>query len=567
MNQDIRLLDYVLPGEKGLSAAAGRALADLKDGQTLKLGGGSLHFYADGTARHYYCISNNDKGHKQIVFPLLGKRDIIIDGEGAELIFHGEILPFAVDGCEHVTIRNLKVDYASPMYVQAQIVAAGKDYYELQFDQEQFHYRQRDGKIWISNDEDGWEQELRHCLTVEMDAKTQAPAPYKPEYITETESSTDNGFLSDLFHPMSYRDLGNGRLAVHGDAGFDYQVGNYWVGTFHYNRKNPGIFLHQSRDVTLRDIELYHTLAMGVIAQLCENVTLERVNTVPREGSGRLLSVCADSTHFVNCRGTIRVTGCKFTNMLDDAMNVHGIYHKILPDSGDYRLRLGVGHFQQVGILSYRPGDRIGIIDGISGACKGVYTVASAKMLSEEEILVETTEQLPQFHRQDVVENFSANPKVEVTHCECGNNRPRGFLISTWEKAVVENCTFYNMYEGILICGGVNDWYESGAVRDVTIRNNQFQNSAYAGNMAIHIMPAFGDMRQVKGFTSGIVIENNVFTQGDRRILRAWATQELVFRNNRFVQDPALPHHPQEGDDGVRFIDCEDVQYEAPKED
>jgi hypothetical protein len=395
-----------------------------------------------------------------------------------------------------------------------------------------------------------------------MDAKTLGPSPYKPEYITETEKGVDNGFLSSFFRLVTYHDLGNGRLAVTGDVGYRYQEGNYWVGTFHYNRKNPGIFINESRNISLKNVDLYHTLAMGVIGQLCENITLDNVNTVPREGSGRLLSVCADSTHFVNCRGTIRVVNCKFTNMLDDALNVHGIYQRILPDHAGHQIPLGVGHFQQAGILSYRPGDKVGIIDRVTGVCKAVYTAKNAQMLTEDTFLLETVEEPTTLSENDVIENLSTNPKVEISGCECGKNRPRGFLLSSREQVVVENCTFYNMYEGIFISGGVNDWYESGAAHDVIIRNNQFKNSAYAGRVAIHIMPDFEKMEKVRNFTRGIVIENNVFTQCDRRLLRAYSSQGLVFRNNRFVCNPTLPHYHQEGTEGVTLINCDDTTYE-----
>ena len=554
-----KLQDYARAGEKGLSAAVSRALDDLQSGDTLLLGKGIHHFYAEGTQKKYYCISNNDKGEKKIVFPISHKENITIDGEGAELIFHGEILPFVLDQCKEVCVKNLKMDYAAPMYVQAEIVHAEKNYYELQFDKNEFNYQVKNGKIWICGKDGEWEKEFRHCLTIEMDGHQRCPSPYKPEYITETVTEKDHGFLSRLFRPFAYKDLGNGRLGVSGDAGFTYQSGNYWIGTFHYDRKNPGIFVNESKDIYLENIDIFHALAMGVISQLCENITLDCVNTRPREGSKRFLSVCADSTHFVNCRGKIRVQNCLFTNMLDDALNIHGIYHKIMKKTDDHTILCGVGHFQQVGIMSYRKDDRIHIVDGKTGAEKAVYTVRKSELLDEESIVLETQEVFKGYEEGDVVENLSANPEIEISDCECGNNRPRGFLLSSPKKTLVENCTFYNMYEGIHIGGGSGGWYESGSVSDITIQNNQFRNSAFAGGVAINIQPEFEQMENVKHFCNGIVIKDNLFVQAEKRLLNAYASDQLVFENNRFRCDDTLPSHPADNLEGIKLINCERV--------
>ena len=69
-------------------------------GSILKLGGGQLHFHPRYAFQKEYYISNNDYSRKSIIFPLIGMQDLTIDGEGAELLFHGEVLPFVLDHSE-----------------------------------------------------------------------------------------------------------------------------------------------------------------------------------------------------------------------------------------------------------------------------------------------------------------------------------------------------------------------------------------------------------------------------------------------------------------------------------
>ena len=46
-----------------------------------------------------------------IAFILKDLHDVTIDFGGAELVFHGRIAPFVLDGCKNVTIKNCKINY------------------------------------------------------------------------------------------------------------------------------------------------------------------------------------------------------------------------------------------------------------------------------------------------------------------------------------------------------------------------------------------------------------------------------------------------------------------------
>lgn len=58
------------------------------------------------------------------------------------------------------------------------------------------------------------------------------------------------------------------------------------------------------------------------------------------------------------------------------------------------------------------------------------------------------------------------------------NNRARGTLFSTPLKTVVERNLFdHTSGTAILLCGDCNGWFETGACRNVLIRNNRFINA------------------------------------------------------------------------------------------
>jgi len=106
---------------------------------------------------------------------------------------------------------------------------------------------------------------------------------------------------------------------------------------------------------------------------------------------------------------------------------------------------------------------------------------------------------------------------------------------------VCENNLFDHTHgTAILLCGDCNGWYETGACRDVQIRNNTFVNALTATyqftNAVISIYPEIPNLKeQQKFFHSGIVIENNRFNMFDRPLVYAKSTDGLLFRDNIVV--------------------------------
>lgn len=564
------LSDFLAACENSVSSALNFACKALNDGDTLALGGGRIDIYPDGAFRKYYCISNNDKGEKPIAFPLIGKKNITVDGGGAQLIFHGEIMPFAVDACENVTVKNLSVDYACPMYAQALIVESDEKHTVLQFDGKDFFCKVKNGNLCFYSENDSWEKTVESSLCIEFDPQKRAPMPYAPTYFLYTGKEKEHGFLSCMFRDHSAKQLDENLIEICDCPGVVHTAGNYLVMTY-IGRDYPGVFVNESKNIRISNLRLYNTVSMGIICQLSENISLEKVTADVREGSGRVLSTDADATHFVNCRGKISITDCKFVSMMDDACNIHGIYLKA-PEkqkNSENSFIAFFGHYQQVGINIFRPGDTAKLINTENITDTVALTVEKSVLLSENALLVIAKEPVPAAFcgKNYVVENASTQPEIYISDTESGNNRPRGFLLSSAGKTVVENCVFHNMYCGISIGGEMLDWYESGAVTDVEIINNDFNNSAYAGEYAIQILPRIKNCKTAGGFHGKIRIENNRFTMHEKRLLQAKNINELVFKNNTFVRDASLPSHMEDfiGETHIEYCVKTDIKAAEEK--
>jgi hypothetical protein len=149
------------------------------------------------------------------------------------------------------------------------------------------------------------------------------------------------------------------------------------------------------------------------------------------------------------------------------------------------------------------------------------------------------------------IENLTWTPNVTIANCFAGSCRARGYLISTPGKVLIENNVFETSGSAILIAGDANYWYESGAVTDVTIRNNEFRwpcnSSPYQFcNAIISIYPEIPEPDSTRPFHKNIRIENNSFNPSDYPVLYGLSVDGLTFKNNTITRSYAFgPWHPE----------------------
>ena len=122
----------------GVRSALEQAIASKS--KRLALEPGEYHFWPDFAFEKYLFVSNNDEGLHRIAFPVIDASDLTIDGQGARLIFHGQITPFVLRGCRNVTLCHVEIDWEHAFHGEARIVDAGNGYVDLAISND-FPYR------------------------------------------------------------------------------------------------------------------------------------------------------------------------------------------------------------------------------------------------------------------------------------------------------------------------------------------------------------------------------------------------------------------------------------------
>ncbi len=423
----------------------------------------------------------SNQGHAvRLVFPIVIERtaNLVFDGQGSEFVFHGPMQPITVDRSQNILLRNFSVDWDIPLTAQAQVVATADDHIDIRIDEES-PYAIEDGKIVFRGED--WKSGWWGTIEFEKDSHL-------------IPQGSGDGCLGNNWRDYRAEELQSRVLRLHHSFGRKPAVGNYLV-MRHNAREHAGMFFFHSRDVALEEIDVYHTGGLGLLGQFTRNLRFERVRVVPNPRKNRYLSGHDDGIHLSNCRGAVQIENCTFGGLMDDPINVHGTSVRVIEQAAADRLICRFSHAMSVGQLWGRPGESIGFLRAGNLQTIGKGTIKSWTPLSVTDFEISFEEAAPAgLVVGDALENLTWAPEVRISRCTFNSCRARGVLLSTPGKSIIEESVFRSSGAAILIAGDANQWYESGAVTDVLIRNNIFESSCLSswyqfGEGIISILP------------------------------------------------------------------------------
>lgn len=487
-------------------------------GSTLVLPGGTLHIKPDFCYGNYQKISNNDPSDKRMAFDIVGAEGLTIEGNGTTLMFSGFISPFNIKDSKNISINDLNIDYTRTFHSEGLITDSGKDWVRLRFPKD-YKVNLESGILVFKDD---YRNEYPYGNLLEFDSSKKEVAHYVRDYWVWGPGLQAEA-LPDGEYKVYEKDIKvtKGNILVFGAA----------------SRLNPAFTLDGCDGFNLKNVNIWHCGGMGVIAQRSCDLELDNVKVVPSPGKDRMISITADATHFINCKGYIKMIGCTFMNQKDDATNIHGWYSVARRKISDNQLLL----WSHYGMDFARDGMMMELVKHNTMMTYDTLEVSSVYKYNDDLSVVTFTESLPEcFEEKDVLADISSNPDVTITGCVFGNNRARGLLIGSRGKVVIENNHFHVPGAAILFEGDGNYWYEQSGVRDVTIRNNVFENCLYGskswGKACIAVGSGIPDHKNSR-YHRNITIEGNTFKTFDPRILNLYCVDGVTYRNNTVIMN------------------------------
>ncbi|MCF0056247.1 right-handed parallel beta-helix repeat-containing protein [Dyadobacter sp. CY356] len=514
---------------------------------------GRYDFWPDGAIKAKYFVSNTSAEEedptkiKTIGMLFKKARNLTIDGNGSLFIFHGKMTTIVLDQCEGMKLQNIHVDFERPTMSEMRYVKVDAQGVNMEIHPDAAYSITNRQLIWHG---EGWKTSHFHSVEFDTTLKTLRYSDWKIFNTSRASELRPNLVHFDTPHDFKPKE---GNILTVRDI----------------IRDQVGMLILQSKNIKLEDLGMHYMHGLGIVSQYSENITMQRVTCAPREETKRLIASSADFMHFSGCRGQIRIEDCKFSGAHDDPINIHGTNLRIVEKLGNDRLKLRFMHGQSYGFNAFFAGDTVAFVHSASMLRFEKGIVKTIEKISDREIILTFQSVVPaELEARDCVENMTWTPQVLIKNNYFTRTNTRGILLTTPRKALIENNIFYRTgMSAILIEADAEGWYESGPVRDVTIRNNQFIDCAYQGgpgNAVIGINPSnkIADFKKPVHFN--IHIEKNVFTTFDFPVLYAKSTQGLFFNGNTIIRSNTLA--PQsENKKMFYFNGCSQVEISNTK--
>lgn len=457
---------------------------------TLKVDGGKYYFRTD----------------KAIM--LDGLKNVLIDADGAQFIFENPNY-FHIVNCNCIEIRGLGITWNLDVSRLASLVKIRN----------------------VSKESHSFELEFTELNEVSADIPIMAFTKYDSETLTP---GTRQDFKENYVYqfPGSIKTVektGHNMLKVTHDGSLDnYTDGEVYLLRHHVYGGNA-FNVYNTSNITFSGIKLYAVAGMGwLIENRSEHFQLLGcvIGLDPEHDDNRI-STTADGVHIANTNGKFRISGCDFSFMGDDDVNVHDNIATVTDklDEKTVEIYTNANNFAagDTAIFSSKGFDRLGF---------------SAEVTSVEGKKLTFDKELPDYIVKDcIVSNGSIDSGNYVIS---GNyfheNRARGLLLQS-NNGLCENNRFYKiMANPIKIIMDISSglWLEGTGVNGLVIRNNSFvECNVVEWSAQISISTNIDGKSADSTLFYNITVENNSFDNFYGRLVDASNVSNLKICSNR----------------------------------
>ncbi len=491
---------------------------------TLLLPSGRIDLWPEGAVKRELYISNSTEDDtlskvKNIAFFIEDFENLTIEGNNTLVVFHGKMISFAILNSKNIKIQNISFDYERPTMSELTISSVSDNSVETVIHPDS-KYSIDNGKFCFYGE--GWKANSHHTIVFEPDHNMMKYSSFQT-FLNANATETS---------PLHVKFEGDFRNT-------NFRKGDILTVRDPY-RDNCGGFISRSKDIALTNVKMHYMHGLGIVSQFSENISLFKVIAAPRENSGRIISCFADCFHFSGCKGKVLIDSCFTSGSHDDPVNVHGTHLKITSIDADQKMIVRFMHHQTYGFEAFFAGDSIAFINPQTLQPVAFAVLKNAELVNKREMLLEINGAMPANILTGLcIENLTWTPEVTIRNSHFERTNTRGLLLTTRRKILIENNTFFRTgMHAILIANDATSWFESGAVQDVTIRNNTFTECGYnssPGNFVIAIAPENHELLPGYFVHRNIRIENNTFNIYDFPVLTARSVDNLSFTGNKVV--------------------------------
>ena len=503
------------------------ALSQMRDGGNITFEKGEYHFFEQGAVCEKFAPSNNATGVKKIAFPIIGINNITIDGGGSTFVFHGAVSPFIASKSCNITIKNAVLTTHLPPYVLMKITESNDDGFSADYIDCGIPFETHNGALIFKTDRGD-------ISTADKNLSLHATNRLAIQYLFTEKCPASRENLATTYIDCNAKKHGNSiefRYSEDKNASRSvYSVGETVSINLEENRYRDVFFLEDSEDIKLSGISIIRGGGMGVIAQLCRNIEIEKITVKPT--NGELITTTADIIHLINCSGKVSIHHCEFESSLDDACNIHGTYTYV-SGSGQNYIDVRYGHPQQDFLDLYKKGDTLTVINNDTLEQVANISVSSCEFTDDTGLAMRiyTESALPQeIGKNFLVESAQRMPDIHIYSNQSANIP--NWRLSGAGNIVVEDNIYTDCFCPVYSYDLAKYWFESGRIKNLTVRNNIFRKARFDKGFIVTGVSGF-DGPNTPEIHENITVENNTFEDFCGEPASIFGFKNIIYRNNK----------------------------------
>jgi len=461
----------------------------------------------------FYTMSNHGFNNlKRIGFLLEEMENFTIDGGGSKFIFHEGMMGFTVENCTNITLKNFTVDADDILLMETKVTKKLENGFEADVLNDQ-KYMYEGNKIRFQDHI----YDLPVCLIM----------------VRGREGSMDFlPYSRDYYEPyLIYTPIGERSIRVEGKD-FTLEEGDIVTIGAHC-RHSSNIYLKDSINTRVENVVLNRSRSMGIIAEKCTDIFIDSLKVTPPEGA--MVSLKADATHFVHCKGMITIQNSLFEGQMDDALNIHGVFTRIVAKDPE-SITVYYVHPESIGLGIYDKGSRFRTVERKTCIPVHEYTIKDVEVLNSRLTRIFVEGGTDDIEVGMNIEDITWTAGLIFRNNTVRYNRARGMLIAAYGDVLIENNYYHTAGCPILFQSDGEGWCESGGTNHVVIRNNTFEGCKFAhdtwGGAVIELCPR-SEYDGVHNYHGYLEIEKNRFIDSCEVQLRVDNVAELVVHDNR----------------------------------
>lgn len=520
----------ISPEQNNITPKVIQALEQLKSagGGELLFEKGEYHFYKEGAWECFVAVTNNFSCDRKIIFPIIERDNITINGNGSVFVFHDITTPFYVYKSRNTVIKNIIFDRAYSPVVNMQVKEKSDTGFMLQIDKTKSPYRVENGNLifereWgdLSTADKKLSLHLKseHCVQYlfagdSIDSTQNLPASFMLTDASKVEDGVYLTYREDTQSKCIYREGAELYCLADGSS-----------------RESDVILLSDSDNVKIDNVTIRRGLSMGIIAQLCSNIEVDGFKT-DRNYYNENTTLTADCMHFVNCSGILDIHDCDVEYISDDVINIHGVY-TLLKEKNDNKIVVKLKHQDQRFFNPYKLGDIIDIISPQTYEVVSQFTVENSQIVSECGSLIEISGSFKNgfsnVQAGFLVENSKRMPDVNIH-----NNKFKHFpsmRVSGAGKIVIKDNELSHCSHALQAIDLADYWMESGRINELIFTKNTLKD-CYSS----FIIMGISGMKNCDAFKihNKIEISDNKFYEIKDKVITAGGVKSLIIKDNLY---------------------------------